>query len=61
MSRIDICIFLVSLSPGGAEKRIARIVQGLNKSRFKIRICCLGGKGPLANELESHGIKVDAL
>ncbi len=40
---------------------VVNMAKGLDRERFIPFVCCLNGKGPLADELEQVGIKVFAL
>jgi len=43
---------------GGAERVIAHLASGLDKSRFEVAVCCTRGIGPLGEQLREQGIEV---
>ncbi|MBI3622340.1 MAG: glycosyltransferase [Nitrospirae bacterium] len=47
------------LEIGGMERVLATIVSGLDRSRYRARVLCLSGRGPIADELKRAGITVD--
>jgi glycosyltransferase involved in cell wall biosynthesis len=46
------------LPSGGIERKIAAVLPRLNRDLFEAHVCCIREPGPLAIELESHGIPV---
>ncbi|MDF1841524.1 MAG: glycosyltransferase [Rubripirellula sp.] len=48
---IKITFVVHSLQPGGIERSVTRIVNGLDRARFCPAIICLDGSGPAANWL----------
>ncbi|MGB0597089.1 MAG: glycosyltransferase [Rubripirellula sp.] len=48
---IKITFVVHSLQPGGIERSVTRIVNGLDRERFCPAIICLDGSGPAANWL----------
>lgn len=43
---------------GGAENVIARLVTGLDRTRFEVSVFCTKGLGAIAEELRSRGVRV---
>lgn len=60
-SRINVLYVIWSLQTGGAERVVADLARGLDRTRFRAMVCCLNFKGRLAEELEAEGIPVFAL
>ena len=59
MARI---LHLITRLPiGGAERLLVDVVRRLDPARFESLVCCIQEKGPLAEELESAGIRVVCL
>jgi len=59
--RINVFSVIWSLQTGGAERVVADLARGLDRSRFRPVVCCLNFKGRLAEGLERDGITVHAL
>lgn len=59
--RINVLYVIWSLQTGGAERVVADLARGLDRTRFRPMVCCLNFKGRLAEELEADGIPVFAL
>jgi len=43
---------------GGAEQVVMEIIQGVDRSRFDVGLCCTRGLGVLGEQLKSHGANV---
>jgi len=61
MEKINILYLITDLDIGGAEKALARTVIGLDKRKYNPTVCCLRGRGLVAEEIESAGVKVTQL
>lgn len=61
MYEVNLLYLITELNVGGAEKVLARLVAGLNKEKYRILVCSLQKKGPVADEIEQCGIKVVSL
>lgn len=59
--KVNLLYLITELNVGGAEKVLARLVAGLNKERYRVLVCSLQKKGPVADEIELSGIKVVSL
>ncbi|MDI6792443.1 MAG: glycosyltransferase [bacterium] len=59
--RLNLLYLITGLDVGGTEKVLARLVAGLNKERYRILVCSLQKRGPVADEIERCGIKVVSL
>jgi L-malate glycosyltransferase len=59
--RINVLYVIWSLQMGGAERVVAGLARGLDRTRFRPLVCCLNFKGRLAEELEAEEIPVFAL
>lgn len=59
--RINVFYVIWSLQTGGAERVVADLARGLDRSRFRPVVCCLNFKGRLAEEVEREGVTVHAL
>ena len=57
-SKVRILYIIGSLRLGGAEKQVAELALGLDKSRYEVDICCLNEAGPLAEGVRQNGVKV---
>jgi len=56
--KIKIIYFIGSLRLGGAEKQVAELALGLDKSRYDIEICCINQGGPMVEKVRQAGINV---
>jgi len=56
--RINVLQLIRGLGIGGMERVVQDLCRHLAKSRFNVMACCLGKKGPLAEELEAEGYDV---
>ncbi|MEW5735242.1 MAG: glycosyltransferase, partial [Thermodesulfobacteriota bacterium] len=52
---------ITTLSTGGAEMTLARLVPAMDRSRFESRVVCLAAPGALALELRDRGVPVESL
>ena len=59
MRPVKILYIIGTLDFGGSERQLIRLVIGLDRSRFHPVVCCLSRRGPLADELAQHGVKVE--
>lgn len=59
--RIRVLYIIWSLQMGGAERVVADLARGLDRTVFEPMVCCLNFKGHLAADLEREGIPVFAL
>jgi len=50
--------FIGSLRLGGAEKQVVELALGLDRSRFRVEICCLNQGGPMVDAVRADGIPV---
>ncbi len=50
-----------TLGVGGAEQNRLSVLKNISRNKYDITLCCLTGKGKIAEELESCGYKVDCL
>ena len=57
-SKVRILYIIGSLRLGGAEKQVAELALGLDKSRYEVDICCLNEAGPLVEDIRQNGVKV---
>lgn len=61
MEKINILYLITELSVGGAEKAVARMMAQLNRDRYNALVCCLLGRGVIADEIEGASIEVVSL
>ncbi len=57
---LSVLLLCGSFNLGGSERNVVRIATGLDPARFRVRVVGLIGEGPLRNEIEAHGIPVEA-
>jgi sugar transferase (PEP-CTERM/EpsH1 system associated) len=50
-----------TLMVGGMERLVVDLVDGLSADRYDRYVCCLDQRGPLADELDRHGVTVYCL
>ena len=50
-----------SLETGGAENLKLTLLKNIDRSRFNIKVCTLGKKGPVGEKIEKLGYQVDEL
>ncbi|MFW6053002.1 MAG: glycosyltransferase family 4 protein, partial [Desulfosalsimonas sp.] len=60
-AQIKIMHVISGLSTGGAQNMLCKLLSGIDKSRFDCRVVSLTDKGPMANQIETLEISVDAL
>ncbi len=48
-----------TLNVGGAEKMAYEIVRHLDRTRFRLKVCCLYGPGSIGQELINEGIELN--
>ena len=58
---VRIAFVITDLDAGGAEKAMAALVLGLDRSRWNPSIVCLDAEGELAEKLRDAGIEVTCL
>ena len=46
------------MSIGGMERVIMELCRYVDPSRYKLSICCISKRGPLADIMESEGVPV---
>lgn len=56
--KLKLCLIIPSLDRGGAEKQLAMLARGLDRSQFETTVIALSRSGPLEAELVSAGIPV---
>lgn len=56
--RIRVLFVIRQLDYGGAERQLVELATRLPRQKFDVLVCCLCPPGPLAAELEDHGIRV---
>ncbi|MFC1623856.1 glycosyltransferase [Candidatus Omnitrophota bacterium] len=55
-------LFLHStLEVGGAEMLRLALLRNIDKKRYRIKLCCIGQKGRIGEEIERLGYRVDAM
>lgn len=55
---IKVLYVIGQLTLGGAERQVAELATRLPRSRYEPVVCCLTNGGPLADEIESAGVRV---
>ena len=58
MKKINVLELIGSLNIGGAEKQVVGLARKLNKDKYNVTFCCLGGGGLLERELEGHDVDI---
>lgn len=56
--KIRVAFVIESLYRGGTERRLFRLLRGIDKSKFKCVVFCLTSKMPLAEDMEKKGIRI---
>jgi len=56
--RIRIALFTDSFMRGGTERQFARMATNLDREEFDVHVCCLRRDGPLAEDIESAGMRI---
>src|SRR5262245_42446826 len=59
--RLRVLHLTQGLEVGGQEKLLVEFARHADRARFALRFVCLGGRGPLARDVEACGWPVDAL
>ena len=59
--KINLLLVAASLDIGGAEVVIQRLIQAVDRSRFKLTICCIRGLGPIGEALSAEGFDIKVL
>lgn len=59
MQPVRVVHLVEQLEIGGMERVVATMVTGLDRARYRARVLCLTGRGPIADELRRAGIPVD--
>ena len=58
---VPIAFCITELDPGGAERALAALVRGLDRSAWEPHVFCLGPETPLAESIRRDGIPVTCL
>ena len=58
MAPVRVAFCITELDAGGAERAMAQLVLGLDRTEWEPRVFCLSTTGPFANVLEDAGIPV---
>lgn len=58
MQRINVLELIGTLKFGGAEKQVIGLSKNLDKEKFNVIICCLGGGRSLEEELKGEDIEI---
>lgn len=61
MAKIRVLRAITWLPVGGIERKIVEVLPRLDRTRFEVSLVCLRERGPLADELEASGIRVDCI
>jgi glycosyltransferase involved in cell wall biosynthesis len=57
--KVRIFYLIGTLDVGGAEGQLVRLLEGLDRNRFHVTVCCLSSSaGPYADEVRRLGIEV---
>jgi glycosyltransferase involved in cell wall biosynthesis len=56
--RLRVLAITADLRTGGAERHLATVLPALDRERFEPHVCCIGGRGALAGDLEKSGVPV---
>jgi len=59
--RIRVALITVALAPGGAERQMLLLAEGLPRTEFALEVICLESRGPYADRAEAAGVRVRAL
>lgn len=59
--KIGVMHVVHTLLVGGMERLVVDLIEGLSAERYDRYVCCLDQRGPLADELERHGVTVYCL
>ncbi len=58
VSKIKILKFLTHFAVGGTERQFVYTTAGLDRSRFDVRVACLGRIGPFINDIEALNVPI---
>ncbi len=61
MQKINVLELIGSLKIGGAEKQVIGLTRKIDKDRFNVMVCCLGGGGILEEELDGEDVDIVCL
>ena len=61
MKRLNVLYLIDKLEIAGAQRHLVALLRGIDKDRFEPSVVCLMHEGPLAEEIRSLGIPVEAL
>lgn len=56
--RIHVMQVTFGMGIGGMERMIMELCRHVDPARFRLSICCISHRGPLADEMEAEGVKV---
>ncbi|MDX1927219.1 MAG: glycosyltransferase [Pirellulaceae bacterium] len=59
--RLKVCLIIPTLVKGGAEKQLALLAAGLDRTRFECHVIVLTHSGPYEAELRAQGIQVHVI
>jgi hypothetical protein len=59
--KIRAVLILSELRPGGMERLVVHLANGLSSKDISVLVICLQGKGQLATELQEPGIEIQEL
>ncbi|NNE43034.1 MAG: glycosyltransferase, partial [Gemmatimonadetes bacterium] len=60
-SPVPVLFLLPALPVGGAERQIASLVRGLDRTRFRPHVACQHALGPVAEEIRAAGVEPELL
>lgn len=58
---ISVCLIITGLSTGGAEMMLFKLLQNLDRSRFRVAVISLTTKGDIGRRIEGLGVPVFSL
>jgi glycosyltransferase involved in cell wall biosynthesis len=58
---LRVAIVLTELRPGGMERVVVHLANGLSRLGAAVMVVCLAGEGDLSAELERPGVRIEAL
>ena len=61
MRKKKILFLHVCLGRGGAERLRYMLLKNINRNKYDIKICCIGHKGEIGEQIEKLGYPVDVL
>jgi len=56
--RVRLLAFITAFDAGGTERQLVALAQGLDRSRFDLRVACFKRSGAFLTELEAQGVPV---